>query len=120
MTQQTSSRSLKLITGVALAAVGLLLLFVNLDSATARLSRPFTSPADSLGTAFELSLAGFRAAQTYFFDHPRFQSCLQQILLSCWPLILVFFGAALLQNAIAGRFTHSKLGTPTQTPRASL
>ena len=104
----------------ALAILGLLLLFVNLDDATTSLSRPFASPADSLGTAFELSLAGFRDDQTYLFDHPRFQSGLQQILLSCWPLILVFFGAALLQNAIAGRFTNSKLTGQTQAPRADL
>jgi hypothetical protein len=110
MTQQTSSRSLKAIMGAALAAVGLLLLFVNLDNATAGISRSFSSPAESLGAAFELGLAGMRAAQTYFFDHHRFQSGVYQLLISFWPVALVFFGAALLQNAVASRLANGKGG----------
>ena len=100
-----------------MAAVGLLLLFVNLDEAAASFSRPFASPAETLGTAFELSFAGLRAAQTYFFDHAKFQSGLQQILLSCWPLTLVFFGAALLQNAIVGRLANFRSGSGSASSR---
>ena len=104
MTQKTSSRTMKAILGVALAAVGLLLFLVNLDNATADWSRPLASRAESLGAVFELGLAGLRATQAYFFDHPSFQSGLHQVLLSFWPLLLVIFGAALLQSAVGARF----------------
>ncbi|HYL83376.1 MAG TPA: hypothetical protein VE263_04010 [Candidatus Angelobacter sp.] len=115
MTRQTSSRNLKAIMGVALAATGLLLLFVNLDNATAHLGRPFASTAGSLDAAFELGLAGMRAAQAYFFEHSSFQSGVHQILVSFWPLILVIFGAALLQNAVGRRVASSGAGSRTQT-----
>jgi len=114
MTQHYPSRNVKSILGVAFAAIGLLLLFVNLDDAASGFSRSLASPAESLGTAFELSLAGLRAAQDYFFDHSKFQSGVYQILLSCWPLTLVFFGAALLQNAVGSRWVRSKAGVPSR------
>ena len=104
------SRSLKATFGVALAAVGLLLLFVNLDNATADLTRHFVPPAQTLGALLDLGLAGLRAAQTYFFDHASFQSGLYQILISFWPLTLVFFGAAMLQNAMSGRLASARNG----------
>ncbi|HXY24301.1 MAG TPA: hypothetical protein VEI73_06595 [Candidatus Acidoferrum sp.] len=101
-TQNTPSRSLKALVGTATLALGLLLLFANLDAVSDTLTRPSASPVGSLGSIFELGLAGLRAAQAYFFDHPSFQAGLRQILLSCWPLLLVMVGVALLQNA-AGR-----------------
>jgi hypothetical protein len=106
--QSTSSRGLKAIAGAALLALGLLLLFANFDGVAARMNSSFTSPAEShavsTGTLIELGLAGLRAAQSYVFDHPSFLSGLQQILVSCWPLILVVLGIALLGQLFAERF----------------
>jgi len=99
-TQRTSSRTLKALTGAILTALGLLLLFANLDAVADNLSHP--TSMGPLASCMELGIAGLRAAQAYFFDHPSFQAGVRQILLSCWPLLLVMIGAALLQHA-AGR-----------------
>ena len=106
-TQNRSSRSLKAFTGAALLALGMLLLFANLDTVADNLSRPSASPVGSLGSLFELGIAGLRAAQAYYFDHPSFQAGLRQMLLSCWPLLLVLIGVALLQNAAGGSLANS-------------
>ena len=106
--QSTSSRGLKAIAGATLLALGLLLLFANFDGAAARMNSSFTSPAGSSavsGTLIELGLAGLRAAQSYVFDHPSFLSGLQQILVSCWPLILVILGIALLGQLFSERLS---------------
>ena len=104
--QSTSSRGLKAIVGATLLALGLLLLFANLDGVAARLSNgSFTSPAASSGTLIELGLAGLRAARSYVFDHPSFLSGLQQILVSFWPLILVILGIALLGQLFGERLS---------------
>jgi hypothetical protein len=57
----------------------------------------------------QLGLAGLHAAQAYFFDHASFRSGLQQILVSCWPLILVILGTALLWNAVSHRLSSAAL-----------
>jgi len=101
-TDQTSSRSLRALAGAILFALGMLLLFANLDAVADNLSHSSTTSAGALGSIYQFSLAGLRAAQAYFFDHPSFQAGVRQILLSCWPLLLVMIGAALLQHA-AGR-----------------
>jgi hypothetical protein len=106
--QMTTSRGLKAIVGAGLLALGLLLLFANFDGIAARLNGSFTSPATSpavpSGTLIELGLAGLRAAQSYFFDHPSFLSSLQQILVSFWPLILVIMGITLLGQLFGKHF----------------
>lgn len=106
--QSTSSRGLKAIAGATLLALGLLLLFANFDGVAARMNSSFTSPAVSSGTLIELGLAGLRAAQSYVFDHPSFLSGLQQILVSFWPLILVFVGIALLHQLAGKRFAANE------------
>ena len=105
MTRQTSSRTIKAILGVAFAAIGLLLLFINLDNVTAHLNRPLAAPAESLNAAVELGLAGMHAAHAYLFDHASFQSGLQQILVSFWPVILVILGVVLLWKVVSHRFS---------------
>jgi hypothetical protein len=112
--QQTLNRSIKAITGATLLSLGLLLLLANLDEVVARSSSSLASPAGSLGTVLELSLAALRVTQVYVFDPSRFQSGLQQILLSFWPLVLVFMGAGLLQVVFKGRFTARALGESSE------
>lgn len=105
--QMTTSRGLKAIVGATMLALGLLLFFANLDGLAALVNSSFisTSPAVSSSTLFELGLAGLRAAQSYFFDHPSFLSGLQQILVSFWPLILVMLGIALLGQLFGERLS---------------
>jgi len=105
--QNRSSGSLKAVAGATLLALGLLLLFANLDAVADTLNRPSASSVGPLGSFLELGLAGLRATQAYFFDHPSFQAGLRQILLSCWPLLLVILGVALLQNAIGKSLANS-------------
>ncbi len=102
--QQTWNRSIKAIAGATLLSLGLLLLLANLDEVFARSSSCFASPGGSLGTVLELGFAALRSTQVYLFEPSKFQSGLQQILLSFWPLILVILGAALLQVVFKGRF----------------
>ena len=102
-TRQTSSRTLTKIAGAILLALGLLLLFANLDGVAAQLNISLGSAADTLGFFPALGLAGMTALQAYVFDHSRFLSGLEQILVSFWPLLLVVFGAVLLRRALAGQ-----------------
>ena len=122
--QMKTSRGLKAIAGATLLALGLLLLFANLDGVAARLDGSFTSPAISpavsTGTLLELGLAGFRAAQSYFFDRPSFLSGLQQILVSFWPLILVIMGMTLLWQLFSKHFAanNSSASLPSYGDRS--
>ncbi|HTT33772.1 MAG TPA: hypothetical protein VMH48_09235 [Methylomirabilota bacterium] len=108
-----SSRSLKALAGAALLALGMLLLFANLDAVADSLSHP--SSRGPLESCLELGIAGLRAAQAYFFDHPSFQAGVRQILLSCWPLLLVLTGAALLQHAVGRGLANSGARLSTQS-----
>lgn len=93
--RQTSHQGLKSVTGAILLALGSLVLFANLDAvasqivASAGVSGSQTVPA--------LILAGLHALQAYAFDHAGFLPGLLQILVSCWPLILIVVGAFLLR-----------------------
>jgi hypothetical protein len=100
--------------GVALLALGVILFFTNLDELAATVSPSLAPSTHSFGGLLELGLAGLRAAQTYFFDHAKFQSDLYGILVSFWPLILMILGGVLLQNAVGGRLASSGTGLRSQ------
>lgn len=101
---QASSQSLKSIAGASLAALGLVILFANLDGVAASLSNiAGISVHEAPGILPALGLAALHVAQTYAFDHAGFLSSLLQILVSFWPLLLVAMGAALLRSAHSGR-----------------
>ena len=106
--RQTSSKSFHAVAGALLVSLGLLILFANLDIVATRISNPFSSTPGALGTVMELSLAGMRAVQAYFFDAVAFQDGLHWILVSLWPLILVIIGATLLRNAIGKRYANPR------------
>ncbi len=99
-----SSKSFNATVGAILLALGLLLLFANLDEVATGIGNSFHSTGSSLSTVIELGLAGMRAVQSYFFDQPTFQTGLHVILVSCWPVILVIIGAVLLQGAFRRQF----------------
>jgi hypothetical protein len=102
--RRTSSQSLQSIAGAGVFALGLLLLFVNLDGVAAQVSSMVCTPAQATGMLAAIGLAGLHALQAYAFDHAGFLSSLLQILVSFWPLILVLVGAVLLRAVFRGPF----------------
>ena len=102
--RQTTSRSIRSITGAGVLAMGLFLLFVNMDGVAAQISYAAGAPAETLGILPTLGLAGVRALHAYTFDPSLFLSSLLQILVSFWPLLLILAGAALLLDVIRSSF----------------
>ena len=102
--RRTSSQSLKSILGAGAIALGLVLLFVNLDGVAAQVSSIICTQAEAPGMLASIGLAGLHALQAYKFDHARFLPGLAQMLVSFWPVILILFGAVLLRDAFRGPF----------------
>lgn len=105
----TTSKSMKSISGAAALAIGIFLLFVNLDGIAAQINASVGGRAESVGILPAVGLAGLHALQAFTFDHAGFLSSLLQILVSFWPLILVFLGIALLRSAFGGRSAQSAI-----------
>jgi hypothetical protein len=99
-----SSRSLKSIAGAGVFALGLLLLFVNLDGAIAEISCTVGAPTQAPQILPALGLVGLHALQAYTFDHAGFLPTLVQMLVSFWPVILILFGAVLLRDVFRSPF----------------
>ena len=102
--RQRTSRSIRSISGAGVLAMGLFLLFVNLDGVAAQISHAAGAPAETLGMLPVLGLAGLRVLQAYSFDPSLFLSSLLQILVSFWPLLLILGGAVLLLDVIRSSF----------------
>ena len=110
-TRRTSSRGLKSTIGAAIFALGLILLFVNLDAATDQVGAMLGTRAGGPGLLATIGLAGLHAVQAYTFNHDAFLSVVYQILVSFWPLLLVIAGAMLLRNSFQGRFASQNMKT---------
>jgi hypothetical protein len=103
-TRQATFQSLKSIAGASLLALGLVLLFANLNGVAASLSDfAGLSAREGLALLPALGLAGLHALQAYAFDPAGFTSGFLQILVSFWPLVLIFVGAFVLRRALARR-----------------
>jgi hypothetical protein len=102
--RRTPSRSLKSLAGAGVFALGLLLLFVNLDGAVAEISYTVGAPTRAPQILPALSLVGLHALQAYTFDHTGFFPTLVQMLVSFWPMILILFGAVLLRDVFHAPF----------------
>jgi hypothetical protein len=93
--QHTSPWNPKSIAIALLVGIGLAILFKNLDG-------PAAHWTNLLGTALRETVellpyfipAVWQALRTYAFDHQRFSPCVQQMLVSFWPLIRVAAGTA--------------------------
>jgi hypothetical protein len=101
---RTSSQSLKSILGAGAIALGLVLLFVNLDGVASQVSIVTCTQAEAPGMLATIGLAGWHALQAYKFDHARFLPGLVQMLVSFWPVILILLGAVLLRDAFRSPF----------------
>lgn len=108
--RQTSSRTLKSITGAGTFALGLLLLFVNLDAVLAQISHAVGAPTEAPQILPVLGLVGLHALQAYTFDHAGFFPTLLRILVSFWPLLPIFIGAVLLRSSVLEGFARQRVG----------
>ena len=102
--RQSSSQNFNSVAGAALIAVGLFLLFANLDAAAAPVTRELGLSSEGSGALQAFGLAALHAVQSYTFNHAGFLSSLRRILISFWPVSLVLLGIVLLRNSLANRF----------------
>jgi hypothetical protein len=111
-TSRSGKSRLLTVLGIALFGVGLTILLTQLDTAAGHF-------ADRVGvTGVELNagvpallLATVRAAQAWAFDRPNVLSAVREMLLSCWPVMLLILGAALLRTAFNGLASFRRNGT---------
>lgn len=96
--------------GIAIFGIGLTILLTQVDAAAGHL-------ADRVGVSGEIGsslpaviLATVRTAQALAFDRANVFSALREMLLSCWPVILVLLGAALLRGAFNGLARYHRNG----------
>ena len=100
------------ILGVILFGVGLTILLTQVDTAAGHFAERVGVSGGELGAGVPaLLLAGVRAAQAWAFDRPDVLSAGRELLLSCWPVILVLLGAALLRSAFNGLASIRRNGT---------
>lgn len=108
--RRSGTRKLYSILGIVLLGVGLTILLAQLDTAAAHLAeRVGFNSGDTGGTVPAAILTTVHAAQALAFDRANVLSAAREVLLSCWPVILVVVGAALLRGAFNGfaRFLHN-------------
>ncbi len=113
--RRTTSRNMKSISGASVIALGILLLFVNLDGVAAQVGSMICTRAEATGMLSALGLAGLHALQAYTFDHAGFLSSLKQILVSFWPLMLIFVGAVLLRDVFRGPAASHRVDAASST-----
>lgn len=115
--RHTTTRSMKSVSGAASLAIGLFLLFVNLDGISAQINDVVGAQAETVGILPAVGLAGLHAVQAFAFDHARFLSSLLQILVSFWPLILVLLGTTLLRSAFGEHAVKSAVAATPASER---
>jgi hypothetical protein len=113
--RRTSSRSLKSLVGAGIFALGLVLLFVNLDGVIAQISHAVGAPTEAPQILPVLGLASLHVVQAYTFDHTGFLPSLLQILVSFWPLLPIFIGAVLFQSSAFEGFAPQRIGAGPST-----
>ncbi|HXL23544.1 MAG TPA: hypothetical protein VOA78_13835 [Candidatus Dormibacteraeota bacterium] len=92
--------------GLILLALGLIALFAQVHPFVTGLADRIAANAEELGGFVPAAvLTANHAAQAWAFDRANVLSALRDILLSCWPVILILMGAALLGNALTRKNT---------------
>lgn len=114
--RQASSQSLKSVAGASLLSVGLVILFANLDAVVASVSSiAGISGHEGLGILPALGLAGLHALQAYNFDPAGLIAIFLKMLVSFWPLALIFAGAVVLRRALADRSAAHRVSAGSST-----
>jgi hypothetical protein len=99
----SGARRLYSVLGVVLLGVGLTILLAEVDTAASRLAERVGINSGEMGGSVPAAiLTTVRAAQALAFDRANVLSAAREVLLSCWPVILVIVGAALLHGAFNG------------------
>jgi uncharacterized membrane protein len=99
MAGQKNSRSSESIAGAVLVGLGMFILYEHLAGAAARLSHVLGANGSG---PLAVILAASQVLQAYAANHQRFvHSCLQHILVSSWPMLLVMAGTVLSRDAFA-------------------
>jgi hypothetical protein len=102
-TTQSGIRRLFTISGVVLLGIGLTILLAQVDITASRLADRFgIYPGEIGGPVPAAILSTVHAVQALAFDRSNVLSGLREMLLSCWPVILILSGAALLRGAFNG------------------
>lgn len=102
--------------GVALLGLGLFLFFVQLDGLGVQFQQFAVGTSQPVGgAALPATIVVVQhLLHSWFFERGEALLQARQMLLSCWPLALVFFGILLL-----GRRIGDLLMLPTETTRAA-
>jgi hypothetical protein len=99
MTRTTIHRT-EVLAAPFLIALGILIFCVNLDRAVSSLLDINSFPRQVMGLLPALLIASSRIAQACASDHHGFIRILVfHVVLSCWPLLLVFVGAVLFRES---------------------
>jgi len=89
--------------GLILLATGLTVLFAQVHPLAAQVWDRVGANADELGGFVPAAILTVnQAAQAWAFDRANLLSAFADMLLSCWPVILVISGVVLLRNAFSG------------------
>lgn len=118
--RKASLQSLKSIAGAVLLAFGLAILFANLDEVAATVNNfAGISAHEGLEVFPALGLAGLHALQAYTFNPDGFISALLQILISFWPLVLIFAGVAVLRRALGRQTAAFRISAGSSQPKTT-
>jgi putative effector of murein hydrolase LrgA (UPF0299 family) len=97
--QRTRFQSVQSTAGVALAGMGMFLLYAHLTAGVVRFSHELaTGSSKVLALLLVVSPEVSQVLRTYGADQQRF---LQHMLVSCWPLVLVVVGTALARDSFS-------------------
>jgi hypothetical protein len=104
--------------GAVLLILGLVILFANLDEQAATFSNlAGISAHEGMGVLPAVGLAGLRALRTLTFNPGGFISALLQILVSFWPLVLIFSGVAFLRFALGRQTAAFRISADSLQPK---
>jgi len=93
--QQATLENVKSIAAAALVWLGLVSVFETVDGPRAQLDSILSCAArETIELLPYVVPPGWRALQSYVFDHQGFSPCLLQMLVSCWSLVHFLSGAA--------------------------
>ena len=101
--RRTGFRNWKSIAGIALVAIGMFVLHENPAGAATWFRHVVgINGSDNTGVLPGVVLAVSQALQAYGADRQRFlDGFSEQIVMSCWPMLLVMFGKMLLRDGFA-------------------